>query len=201
MVPPKKRSSATAQYSPIGRLLLRLSGSLAKRRPSATLMPVIRAKAVTAPAMTTALPRRMASSAAMKNVLSPISLTKMRPKAAVKPWGAGEGRGQCLCRGVWAPPQRTHRRSRAHSRTDFASASISVWLNPGTSVYTAWAGRRRDVSQKALALGAQAALSLARRLCPRPRTAQASATPRTAVKGRRRRAGGLRARGWCVRVR
>ena len=82
---PKNRRSATAQYSPTGRLLLRLSGSLVNRRPRATLMPVIRARAATAPAMTTALPRFMASRAAMKNVLSPISLTKMRPNAAVKP--------------------------------------------------------------------------------------------------------------------
>jgi hypothetical protein len=82
---PKKSSSAAAQYSPSGREEDRLSGSRVNRRPSATLMPVISASAATAPAITMARPRRMASKAAMKNVLSPISDTKMRPNAAVKP--------------------------------------------------------------------------------------------------------------------
>mmetsp|Transcript_27571 Transcript_27571/g.70240 ORF Transcript_27571/g.70240 Transcript_27571/m.70240 type:complete len:264 (-) Transcript_27571:390-1181(-) len=82
---PKKMSSAMPASSPTGTLDLRASGTLEKTAPMATLMTVMMESEVSDPANEIHLPSFMASRAAMKNVLSPISDRKMSENAARKP--------------------------------------------------------------------------------------------------------------------
>ena len=69
----------------MGRVLLSRSGTFLKTTPMATEMKVIRLSAATEPVKLSHLPTRMAKSAAMKKVLSPISEAKIKAKAAKQP--------------------------------------------------------------------------------------------------------------------
>ena len=82
---PKYTSKATPRYCPIGRVLLSRSGTFLKTTPMATEMKVIKLSAATEPVKLSHLPTRMAKSAAMKKVLSPISEAKIKAKAAKQP--------------------------------------------------------------------------------------------------------------------
>mmetsp|Transcript_37331 Transcript_37331/g.83060 ORF Transcript_37331/g.83060 Transcript_37331/m.83060 type:complete len:203 (-) Transcript_37331:617-1225(-) len=82
---PKNTSSAMPASSPTGTELLRASGTLEKTAPMATDTTVMTPREASDPKNEMALPTFMASRAAMKKVLSPISLKKMSEKAARKP--------------------------------------------------------------------------------------------------------------------
>mmetsp|Transcript_11118 Transcript_11118/g.28138 ORF Transcript_11118/g.28138 Transcript_11118/m.28138 type:complete len:237 (+) Transcript_11118:419-1129(+) len=82
---PKKKRSATDRYSVTGKLLWKKLGSFWKMRPMPTEMTLISDSAAIVPASTRALLFCAASRAARKKVLSPISDTKIRLKAAVNP--------------------------------------------------------------------------------------------------------------------
>ncbi len=82
---PNTTSSTTPAISPTGTLLFSTSGTREHTAPIATLITVMTDSAPTDPMKDTQRPSRMASRAAMKNVLSPISERKMREKAARKP--------------------------------------------------------------------------------------------------------------------
>jgi hypothetical protein len=82
---PKKTSSATPATSPRGKLLWRLSGTLLNAAPMPTLIRVITASALRLPTKLIQRPSFIASSAAMKKVLSPSSDRKMRQKDASRP--------------------------------------------------------------------------------------------------------------------
>ena len=69
----------------MGSVLLSRSGTFLKTTPMATDMKVIKLSAATEPVKLSHLPTRMAKSAAMKKVLSPISDAKIKAKAAKQP--------------------------------------------------------------------------------------------------------------------
>ena len=73
------------KYFPTGTVELNWSGTFLKTTPMPTDMSVIRPRAATEPTKLSHLPTRMASRAAIKNVLSPSSDRKIRVKAARKP--------------------------------------------------------------------------------------------------------------------
>lgn len=82
---PKKTRRAMPASSPTGMELFSASGTREKTAPMLTEMTVMTASALTLPKKDIHLPIFMASRAAMKNVLSPISERKIREKAAKKP--------------------------------------------------------------------------------------------------------------------
>mmetsp|Transcript_8028 Transcript_8028/g.22273 ORF Transcript_8028/g.22273 Transcript_8028/m.22273 type:complete len:263 (+) Transcript_8028:357-1145(+) len=82
---PKNSKSPTARYSPTGSVVVIAAGICWKNLPMATEMKLMSESAHTAPVRTVKRPSLIASSAAMKNVLSPSSLTKIRANAAVNP--------------------------------------------------------------------------------------------------------------------
>lgn len=69
----------------MGRVLLSRSGTFLKTTPIATEMKVIKLSAATEPVKLSHLPTRMAKSAAMKKVLSPISEANIKANAAKQP--------------------------------------------------------------------------------------------------------------------
>eukprot|EP00955_Chlamydomonas_euryale_P103370 365483-Chlamydomonas_euryale.AAC.9 len=82
---PKTTSSTVPASSPTGMLDVRASGTREHTTPICTEMSVMSASDATEPTNETALPSLSASSAAMKNVLSPISERKMSENAARNP--------------------------------------------------------------------------------------------------------------------
>jgi hypothetical protein len=82
---PKYTSRATLAHSPMGSPLFRNSGTCRKDCPMPTDMTDITDSDSSAALKLSQRPNLAASSAAIKNVLSPISDTNIREKAAGKP--------------------------------------------------------------------------------------------------------------------
>ena len=82
---PKYTSNAMPKYCPIGAVLWNWSGTFEKIMPMPTEINVMKDRAATEPAKLSSFPTFMASSAAMKKVLSPSSDRNMRVNAARHP--------------------------------------------------------------------------------------------------------------------
>ena len=107
--------------------------------------------AVVAPARTVNRPRRIARSAAMKNVLSPSSETKMSAKAAVKP----DLLSALPCRlaklrvlGGEVTHSRGHRERQREDPRGFARGNVSPGLAGGSLARATCAARDRDARRR-----------------------------------------------------